>query len=464
MPFLSSALVFGLASQPLSGVQSAPTPDPSTLTGKVLFGYQAWHDAKGSGAQANVSWYEGSWAHWKNGGGSGATYPDATNVHPDVWPAMDEYPEEAMITTPGFHDRQTGAEMKLYSAFSQGARDVHFRWMQEYGLDGVFLQRFVHNAACVKGVEPTGNCRRLDHIAETTAISAEKYERVWAMMYDISGGKDDIFNVTKRDWEHLDEELGLTERPGYLHHDGKPVVSVWGFGFTDRGGSMEDAVAFIEWMQARGIYVIGGVPTFWRTEDGDSKEGWLPVYNALDCISPWLSGRFRNTEEFDTGVCPRERCPGTPMFREDKAYTDARGTDYAPVVFPGFSWTNMHHNITSDPSGSDCPRYACPDEGVFNIIPRQKGRFWRHQADWWVRNQSEPLFVYGAMFDEIDEGTSMYKMASSASQLPREGRFVHSSIDGADVPGDFYLSLAGNFTHDWRESRRAAAAAKTVVV
>lgn len=443
-----------------AGLAGATNPDPSTLKGKVLFGYQAWHDTAGSCASQNVSWCDGSWRHWKDGSGDGATYPDATNVHPDVWPDMSEYPEDAMHPTPGFHDKNTGDQMKVYSAFGQGVRDVHFRWMQEYGLDGVFLQRFVHGARCEKGFKPTGGCQRLDYIAETTAKSAEKYERVWAMMYDLSGGKDDIFNVTKKDWEHLDDELGLTSRPGYLHHDGKPVISVWGFGFSDRGGQVEDAVAFIEWLKARGLYVIGGVPTYWRTEDGDSRPGWLPVYRALDCISPWLSGRFHSTQEFDSGECPRERCPGAPLFRADKAYTDAEALDYAPVVFPGFSWTNMHHNVTSDPPPA--PRYSYPEGGVFNVIPRNGGRFWRHQAEWWVRNQSEPLFVYGAMFDEIDEGTSMYKMASSQADLPREGRFVHMSIDGEELPSDFYLSLAGNFTQDWREWRASKAAVAIV--
>ena len=48
--------------------------------------------------------------------------------------------------------------------------------------------------------------------------------------------------------------------------------------------------------------------------------------------------------------------------------------EYAPVLFPGFSWTNMHRNDTS--KTPPAPRFAYPEGGVFNIVPRMGGRFW----------------------------------------------------------------------------------------
>ena len=67
----------------------------------------------------------------------------------------------------------------------------------------------------------------------------------------------------------------------------------------------------------------------------------------------------------------------------------------------------------------------------------------RHQARWWTRNTThKPLFLYGAMWDEIDEGTSMVKMAADLEDTPLEGRFIHASIDGEKLPSDFYLQLA----------------------
>jgi len=69
-----------------------------------------------------------------------------------------------------------------------------------------------------------------------------------------------------------------------------------------------------------------------------------------------------------------------------------------------------------------------------------------------LRGQA-PLFIYGAMWDEVDEGTSIVKMAANEAATPAEGRFIHASTDGEDLPADFYLQLAGNFTREWRQLR-----------
>ena len=63
------------------------------------------------------------------------------------------------------------------------------------------------------------------------------------------------------------------------------------------------------------------------------------------------------------------------LFSEDLDYVAAhKGMEYAPVLFPGFSWTNMHRNQTSQTPPA--PRFAYPEGGVFNIVPRMGGRFW----------------------------------------------------------------------------------------
>jgi hypothetical protein len=51
--------------------------------------------------------------------------------------------------------------------------------------------------------------------------------------------------------------------------------------------------------------------------------------------------------------------------------------------------------------------------------------------------------VYGAMFDEVDEGTAMYKLAPTTAQIPAQGSWVTLNIDGFSLPSDWYLRLAG---------------------
>ena len=53
--------------------------------------------------------------------------------------------------------------------------------------------------------------------------------------------------------------------------------------------------------------------------------------------------------------------------------------------------------------------------------------------------------IYGAMFDEVDEGTAMYKCVADKKDLPTQAqdRLVYFNIEGENVPSDRYLWLAG---------------------
>jgi hypothetical protein len=54
-------LIVALAASALSGAES-PRVDSSTLTGKVMVGYQGWFNAEGDGAKRGYN-------HWTRGGG-----------------------------------------------------------------------------------------------------------------------------------------------------------------------------------------------------------------------------------------------------------------------------------------------------------------------------------------------------------------------------------------------------------
>ena len=56
--------------------------DATTLTGKVMCGYQGWFNCEGDGA-------EQGWSHWTKGRGA----PSAANIKVDLWPDVSELPK-----------------------------------------------------------------------------------------------------------------------------------------------------------------------------------------------------------------------------------------------------------------------------------------------------------------------------------------------------------------------------------
>jgi hypothetical protein len=51
-----------------------------------------------------------------------------------------------------------------------------------------------------------------------------------------------------------------------------------------------------------------------------------------------------------------------------------------------------------------------------------------------------------AMFDEVNEGTAIFKAASKRRDAPDQGFWLTLDADGADLPSDWYLKLAGEIT------------------
>jgi hypothetical protein len=87
----------------------------------------------------------------------------------------------------------------------------------------------------------------------------------------------------------------------------------------------------------------------------------------------------------------------------------------------------------------------------FNAIPRRGGRFYWRQVQRAIRGGNTML--YGAMFDEVDEGTAMFKVAASVQEVPREAPFVTLDADGEALPSDWYLRLAGQAQRALRGER-----------
>jgi len=51
-----------------------------------------------------------------------------------------------------------------------------------------------------------------------------------------------------------------------------------------------------------------------------------------------------------------------------------------------------------------------------------------------------------AMFDEVDEGTAIFKTVSQRAQAPEQGFWLTLDADGAELPSDWYLRIAGEIT------------------
>jgi hypothetical protein len=388
------------ATAPEAFFRLAPEVDASTMTGKLLMGYQGWFACPGDGSASS------KWFHWFR---NFTPNSDATNATVDFWPDVSELDPDELFPT--IMTYRNGTPARLYSAYNAKTVRRHFQWMHDYGLDGVFLQRFSSELSDAPAFA------RMNKVANNVRDGAEAYRRVFAMMYDISGQSPaTLVSTLTNDWVFLANTLQITNNSRYLRHLGRPVVAIWGFGFTDRPGTPQQAQQVIAFFKNAGLTVMGGVPTSWRTLNNDSKTdpAWAAVYRSFDVISPWAVGRYSTPSGADTFR--------VNLIVPDRAEAAARGRDYMPVIFPGFSW----HNLMAAP---------------LNQIPRNGGSFYWRQA--YNAKLSGCTMIYGAMFDEVDEGTAMFKLAPTTADVPAQGSWVPLNIDGFSLPSDWYLRLAG---------------------
>jgi len=117
---------------------------------------------------------------------------------------------------------------------------AHFRWMRDAGVDGAAVQRFV------AGLSDPIKKSRMDHVLKNVQAAAEATGRVFFVTYDISGPMRRSRMTCGEDWRHLVNDLRVTSSKAYLRDHGKPVLELWGFGFSDRPGNSEDAALLID--------------------------------------------------------------------------------------------------------------------------------------------------------------------------------------------------------------------------
>jgi hypothetical protein len=364
-----------------SASAASPTGD---VVGKITVGYQGWFACKGDGAPID------GWWHWAQ---NMASAPSTSNTNIKAWPDMADY--TATYET-AFSNFNNGQPATLFSSYDQQTVNTHFSWMQQNGCDTAALQRF----------NPTGGeGPTRDAMAAKVRTAAEQYDRKFYIMYDVTGWTTMQSDI-KADWTN--KMSAYTSSSAYARQNGKPVVCIWGFGFSDSNHPWDAATCLdvVNWFKNQGCYVIGGVPTHWRTEDSDSRAGFLDVYHAFNMLSPWMVGRIgsvADTNNFYTNV-------NTP----DMADCKANNVDYQPCVLPG------------------------------DLSARQRahGDFMWAQFYNMVRVGAQGIYI--SMFDEYGEGNQIANTAATQATVPAGSGLLSLDEDGTACSADYYLRLTND--------------------
>ena len=112
---ITAILLFGVLTAQAQTKHAKTTNYPS-YKGLIMAGYQGWFRLPDDGVM----------------------YPDETKVRLDMWPDVSEYEK----TYPTGLKHADGSTARFFNSSDKSTVDLHFKWMKDYGLDGVFMQRF----------------------------------------------------------------------------------------------------------------------------------------------------------------------------------------------------------------------------------------------------------------------------------------------------------------------------------
>jgi hypothetical protein len=366
-----------------AGVQPAAS-GVGDVVGKISVGYQGWFAAAGDGSPEN------SWWHWS---ANKAQPPSPSNAGIVSWPDVREYTKTYQS---GYANLGNGQPAKLFSSYDQQTVDTHFLWMQQHNIDTAALQRF----------DPTGSEGPIrDGMAAKVRSAAESHGRKFYIMYDVTSWTN-MQSQIKTDWTN--KMKAYTASSAYAKQNGKPVVCIWGFGFNDskRPWAAAPCLDVVNWFKSQGCYVIGGVPTWWRNGNNDSRAGFSDVYHAFNMISPWLVGRIGNVSDADNFY--------NVATVPDVADCAAHGIDYQPCVLPG----------------------------AVSLRQRAHGDFMWRQFYNMVRAKVQGIYI--SMYDEYNEGNQIAKTAETTAWLPTNSGMLALNEDGTACSSDYYLRLTGD--------------------
>lgn len=343
----------------------------NSYRGLVMTGYQGWFGTPGDGCShsqhKNTEWY-----HYRE---NDMFEPGVLRNSIDFWPDMSEYEKKYEVKT---FTLPNGQHPTVYSAYDESTVSLHFKWMKDYGIDGAFMQRFVGEV-----IDNPDGKDHFDKVLESAMKASNTHQRAICVMYDLGGFLPERLTKTLADAQDIMDRYQLKDRTKqkfYLHQDDKPLIVLWGVGFNDnRPFSLSDVEQLMNSLKEKGFSIMLGVPTYWRERRNDA----LPdaklhdLIKAADVIMPWFVGRYGKTNYPDFHN----------LIVNDIKWCNENSVEYAPLCFPGSSDRNMH-----------------PEN---DINPRYGGQFLWDQMYHCIKSGAQMLYM--AMFDEIDEGTALYK-------------------------------------------------------
>lgn len=395
-----------------------------TFKGRVMCGYQGWFTVPGDESNSR------GWTHY-TAKGCGKFEPGYSCI--EYWPDVTEY--EKTYDTPFVHPDGTTA--KVFSSADKSTADLHFKWMKEYGIGGAIIQRFKSTVeACASG----SDLHSLDVLANCIEAS-KKYGIAIMVEYDLSGlSASDDLDMLIKDWDMLNEKFHLTDPkvcPTYLWEKGKPMVGFFGVGLNKGDNTADQYLYLFDNIKGRdnqkgACSYFAGTGYAWLASGGSAKPfiEWEEVYKRCAVISPWAVGAFSSLSAIESRMA---------QVANDLKWCNRQGVIYAPVAFPGFSWRNMSTNWNATGTA-----YEWDSANCYEQIPREGGMFlWKLLARY-REVGAEAAFV--AMFDEIDEGTAIFKcVKSSNTPINTNKYFPDGKFLGYDdeLGSDYYLKLVG---------------------
>ena len=139
----------------------------ATLAGKHIVGYQGWFSCPG-----DISGL--GWGHWFR-----SSSPSTSSLAIDMWPDTSGFDQDELCPTA--LRLPSGAPANLFSSENPKTVARHFRWLRDYGIDAVALQRFE------SGMTKPAVMTRANNVLRNVTAAAAATVRGFFIMYDLTG-------------------------------------------------------------------------------------------------------------------------------------------------------------------------------------------------------------------------------------------------------------------------------------